>query len=82
MQITKNVSHHHILNFCPTVFLFGIIIDYGVYMTTVVSDHQYDLGVKCQGQIYLKSFLLFLMQSWLKPFNAGCSYLAQSLPIM
>ena len=28
-----------------------------MYITTKVPDHQYDLGIKGQGQIYLKSIL-------------------------
>ena len=31
------------------------MIAYGVQMTMHVSDHQYDLKVKDQGQIYIKS---------------------------
>ena len=37
--------------------MFGTTIAYGVLMTNKDSNHQYDLGVKCQGQIYSKSVL-------------------------
>ena len=30
------------------------MVIYGMYITTKVSDHRYDIGVKCQGHIYLK----------------------------
>ena len=45
------------------VFVFGtIMIAYGMYITTAVSDFWYDLGVKGQGQIYFKSTLWLLTQ--------------------
>ena len=31
------------------------MIEHGLLMTTYVSDHQYDLGVRGEGQIILKS---------------------------
>ena len=34
------------------VIIEGVIIAYGVYMITKGLDHCYDIGVKCQGQIY------------------------------
>ena len=34
---------------------FETLIKHGLLMTTHVSDHQYDLGVRGEGQIYLKS---------------------------
>ena len=34
------------------VIIEGVIIAYGVYMITKGLDHRYDIGVKCQGQIY------------------------------
>ena len=33
------------------------MIDYGVYITTQISDHIYEIEIKGQGQIYLKSVL-------------------------
>ena len=36
------------------------VIAYGVQMATNVSDRHYDIGVKGQGQIYLKSVLWLL----------------------
>ena len=58
------------------VFIFGTMIAYGVYITTKVSDHRYDLEVKVQGHIYLKSVLQLVMQI-LSFFDEGCSYLPQ-----
>ena len=35
-------------------------IAYFVYITTKVSDHQYDLGIKGQGKIYLLTILIVI----------------------
>ena len=41
-----------------------------------VTDHCYDLGVKGQGQICLKSVLLLARQFPFSLLDGGCSYLA------
>ena len=52
------------------MFIFGTIIAYNVKIITMVSDHQHDIGVKGQGQIYLilssefhlyTSFVLYIL---------------------
>ena len=50
----------HIMNFFiywPRMFILSTLFAYGVLMTSKDSNHQYDLGVKCQGQVYSKSVL-------------------------
>ena len=39
------------------IFIIGTLIAYGVLITMKDSDRRYDLGVKGQGQIYLRSVL-------------------------
>ena len=53
------------------------MIAFGVEMTTRVSGQQYDLGVKGQGQIYVKLVLWLETQTPLLTFDEECSYLAQ-----
>ena len=62
-------------SFWQFVFIVGTIIAYGVQMATNASDHSYDLGVKGQCQIYLKSVLWLVTQT---PFifDLVCLYLA------
>ena len=36
----------------PRVFIFGILISYGVQITTKVSKYGNGFGSKCKGQIY------------------------------
>ena len=48
-----------------------------MYITTKVPDHQYDLEIKEQCQIYLKSILRLVTLTPLSFFDGGCSYLAQ-----
>ena len=40
------------------------MIAYGVQMTTNVSDHRYDLGVKGQGRICLKPVLTLITRNF------------------
>ena len=42
------------------VIIFGTMIANSVWMTTEMLDRQYELGIKGQGQIYLK-FVLWLV---------------------
>ena len=73
------------------VFILVTIIVYGVRITKKVSDHQYDLGVKGQGQMYLitndlgakgqgqiclKSVLPLVTSTTLIFLDRGCSHLA------
>ena len=53
-HITKKASDDMTLE-SKVKFIFGTMIAYGVQITTEVPDHCYDLGVKGQGQICLKS---------------------------
>ena len=46
-------------------------------ITTKVSDHQDDIGVKGQGCIYLNSILRFVTQTPISCFVRGHSNLAQ-----
>ena len=53
------------------------MIAYGEKITAKVSDDRYDLGVKGEGQINLKSILWLVIGSTLTIFDKGCSYSAQ-----
>ena len=35
--------------------MYGTLIVFGVYITTLVSYHRFAIGVKRQGQIYIQS---------------------------
>ena len=74
------------------VFILVAIIVYGVWITKKVSDHQYDLGVKGQGQmclitnelgvkgrgqICLKPVLPLVTLTTLISLDRGCSHLTQ-----
>ena len=52
--------------------VFSTMIVYGVKVKTEVSNHQYDIGVKGQGQIYL-SVLWLVMRTPLTIFDGVCS---------
>ena len=43
--------------------MFSTSIAVGVWITMKVSDHLYEIGVKGQGEIYLKSVLWLLMRT-------------------
>ena len=45
-------------------------------VTTEMLDRQYELGIKGQGQMYLK-FFLWLVTQISHFFHQGCSYFAQ-----
>ena len=54
---------------------------YGVSITTKVSDHQYDIEIIGQGQIYLKSVLWFternlylLLSKWITDYNCHINW--------
>ena len=48
-----------------------------VIIVSKIADHRYDLGVKDQGQTYLKSVLKLVTWTTLVIFDRGTSYLAQ-----
>ena len=64
------------------MFIFGTIISYRVQITSKVSEYRYVIGVKGQGQVFLKSVLQLVRQTTLTFFDGGCLYLAQRLPMM
>ena len=52
------------------VFIFSTVMVHAILITTNVPDHQFDLGVKCQGHIYILtacnavSFLTEVLHLW------------------
>ena len=54
--------------------MFGTMIACRVKMTTKVQDKWYELGVKCQGQICLKSVFRIVT---ILIFDAGWPFIAQ-----
>ena len=55
---------------------------YHVKITTQVSEYGYDLEIKSQSQILLKTVTLLIIQTPLLCINGLCSYLAQQLRMM
>ena len=60
---------------------FSKIIASGVQITTKVTDHCFDHGIKGQGKLYLESVLKLITQAPLVFFDMGASYFVQWLPI-
>ena len=58
-----------LLAFNGHVFIFITMLANGVYITTKFSDQCYDLGVKSQYLINLKSILPLVTRTTLKLFN-------------
>ena len=56
------LAHNAISSFTlwPRALISGTTIAYVALMTCTFSNQQYDLGVKGQCQIYLKSFIQFV----------------------
>ena len=48
-----------------------------IFNTTKVSEYGYDLGVKAQGQIFLKSVKRLVTRALLSFYGGGYSYLTQ-----
>ena len=59
------------------MYLFDTMLACGMYISTKILDHRYNLGVKGQGHIYLKINLQLETRTSFTVFGGGCSYLAQ-----
>ena len=71
-------------SFCfrPSVYIFTPMIAYYVSITRKISEYGYDLEIKGQGQIFLKTVTLLIIQTPLWCIDGMCSYLAQQLHLM
>ena len=58
------------------------MIAYHVKITTNISECEYDLEITGQGQIFLKTVKLLIIQTPLWCIDGMCSYLAQQMPLM
>ena len=58
------------------------MIAYHLKITTKISEYGYELEIKGQGQIFLKTVTLLIIQTPLWCIDGMCSYLAQQLHLM
>ena len=58
------------------------MIGYHVWITTKVSEYGFDLKIKGQTQIFLKTVTLLKVQTPLWYIHGMCSYLAKQLRLM